>query len=90
MCIRDSIPSGATVVIGGLMRDDNVDVLHKVPMLGDIPLLGQLFRWKKNTVQKTNLLFFITPTVLTQREDLERMTSGKKAQYQLSPPGMGQ
>jgi len=85
-----SIPSGATVVIGGLMRDDNVDVLHKVPMLGDIPLLGQLFRWKKNTVQKTNLLFFITPTVLTQREDLERMTSGKKAQYQLSPPGMGQ
>jgi general secretion pathway protein D len=69
-----SMNSGSTVVIGGLIRDDKVVIEKKIPLLGDIPLLGNLFKYKKDRVQKTNLLIFITPHVLTTQEDLQRIT----------------
>jgi len=72
-----SISSGATVVMGGLMRDDVGTVEKKVPLLGDLPLLGGLFRSKRELTQKTNLLFFITPHVLTDRESLDQMKDRK-------------
>ena len=70
------VVSGATVVIGGLIRDDTVTTQKRVPVLSYIPLLGRLFRWDRKIVQKTNLLFFITPYVLTQEEDLAARTNG--------------
>ena len=73
-----SIMSGSTVVIGGLMRDDKEVVEKKVPLLGDLPLVGVLFRSNAERLEKTNLLLFITPHVLTDRESLDAMTERKK------------
>ena len=72
--------SGATVVIGGLIRDDTVKTVKKVPLLGDIPLLGALFRSQNYHTQKTNLLLFITPQILSTQEELQDMTNQKKEQ----------
>ncbi|MCP4611391.1 MAG: type II secretion system secretin GspD [Planctomycetes bacterium] len=75
-----SIPGGATVVIGGLIRDDKETLVKKIPLLGDLPLIGGLFRLDRDRVQKTNLLLFITPHVLTTKEAIEQITELKKQQ----------
>jgi len=79
-----SIVSGTTVVIGGLMRDDKENIEKKIPLLGDLPLLGGLFRVNRDRSLKTNLLLFITPHVLTNREDLVEITRLKQQQTQNS------
>ncbi|HNS19858.1 MAG TPA: type II secretion system secretin GspD [Sedimentisphaerales bacterium] len=83
-----SIMTGTTVVIGGLMRDDKETIQKKVPLLGDLPLVGVLFRANKDRIQKTNLLLFITPHVLTDRDSLNAMTERKK-QEQTSSESAG-
>lgn len=70
--------SGATVVIGGLIRDDKVKTVKKVPLIGDLPLVGPLFQSQRDHVQKTNLLLFITPHVMSDQQDLQEMTELKK------------
>ncbi len=70
--------SGATVVIGGLMRDDKIKTVKKVPLLGDLPGVGLLFRSERDRTQKTNLLLFITPHVMSSQEDLLEMTKMKQ------------
>ena len=72
-----SMNSGSTVVIGGLIRDDKTTIEKKVPLIGDIPLVGGLFKFKKDQLQKTNLLFFITPHIAGSQEDLEQITRDK-------------
>ena len=59
------VPNGMTVVIGGLMEDQETEEVRKVPLLGDIPLVGQLFRRTIKTKSKTELLIFLTPHVVT-------------------------
>jgi general secretion pathway protein D len=78
-----SMNSGATVVIGGLIRDDKVTLEKKVPLVGDIPLVGELFKYKKDTLEKTNLIIFITPHVLTTNQDLQQITNKKKDEMDL-------
>ena len=73
-----SMNSGSTVVIGGLIRDDKVTVEKKVPLVADIPIVGGLFRLKRDQLQKTNLLIFITPYVLGSQQDLEQITDKKR------------
>ena len=68
-----------TVVLGGLTRDDTRDAVNKVPILGDIPLLGWLFRSKTSEATKSNLLIFITPKIIRQYESI-RMVLDKKLQ----------
>jgi len=58
------IRSGQTVMIGGLIREVNLKVERKVPILGDIPILNFLFRHKTTTKQKVDLMIFITPHLL--------------------------
>ena len=58
------IPSGHTLVLGGLVQDDTRTSNTKVPVLGDIPGLGHLFRSDSKSRQKSNLLVFITPTIV--------------------------
>jgi len=70
--------SGATVVIGGLIRDDKIKTVKKVPLVGDVPILGALFRSERDRTQKTNLLLFITPHVMSDQEDLLEMTRTKQ------------
>src|SRR5205814_1277544 len=64
------IPSGNTLVLGGLMTDDLRNQSTKVPLLGDVPGLGYLFRSDAKQRQKSNLIIFITPTIV-QDEDYQ-------------------
>src|SRR5262249_47286803 len=58
------VPSGHTLVLGGLVQDDNRSASTKVPVLGDIPGLGRAFRSDSKSRQKNNLLVFVTPTIV--------------------------
>jgi general secretion pathway protein D len=73
-----------TIVIGGLIRDDYVKTENKVPFLGDIPILGWLFKYQSRTLDKTNLMIFLTPHILrdpVQMTDLEREKLGKMDEF---------
>ncbi|MCF7838028.1 MAG: hypothetical protein K9N49_05310, partial [Candidatus Marinimicrobia bacterium] len=59
-----TVADGATVAISGLIREDRINAISKVPLLGDIPLLGRLFQRQVTRRQRTNLLILVTPTVL--------------------------
>lgn len=58
------VPSGKTTIIGGLTTSSTVESESKVPILGDIPLLGFLFRSTSTNISKTDLQFFITPRII--------------------------
>jgi type II secretory pathway component GspD/PulD (secretin) len=62
------IPSGHTLVLGGLVQDDTRESNTKVPILGDIPGLGRAFRSDTKSRQKNNLLVFITPTIVKDED----------------------
>ncbi len=66
--------SRKTVVLGGLIGSNSQETVSKVPLLGDIPGLGWLFKSKSTTEKKTNLLVFITPTIINSPEDLSTVT----------------
>lgn len=58
-----------TIAMGGLMRDRETATVNKVPLLGDIPVLGWLFKNTRKTTEKVNLLFFLTPKILANHEE---------------------
>jgi general secretion pathway protein D len=68
---------GQVIVLGGLIQDDVTSVDSKVPLLGDIPLLGRLFRSTKDTHIKRNLMVFLRPTIVRDRAGMAAL-SGKK------------
>ncbi|WP_248913857.1 type II secretion system secretin GspD [Polyangium aurulentum] len=71
-----------TVVIGGLVRDAVTNARTKIPILGDIPVLGALFRQTKKTTQKTNLLLVLTPYVIRDQDDLRAIFERKMQERQ--------
>jgi len=66
-----------TVVIGGLARDNITELTSKIPILGDIPLLGWLFKAKNVKTEKTNLLIFMTPHIVKQYEKVRAILDKK-------------
>jgi len=70
-----TVDDGQIAIIGGLLSDDERRTIEKIPLLGDIPAIGQLFRSKAKQRTKTNLMIFIRPTVLRSPEDTQRVTS---------------
>lgn len=68
---------GETIALGGLIKDDIRKVVRKVPLLGDIPLLGFLFRTTTNSRQKSNLMVFLRPTILADNDRLVQMSREK-------------
>ena len=74
-----TVKDSRTIVIGGLIRDDIQFIEQKVPFLGDIPLLGLFFRRTKKQRLRTNLMVFITPTIVTDDEILAQVTEERKA-----------
>ena len=69
------VDDGDILAIGGLLDDNERRTIEKIPLLGDIPLLGNLFRSKARQRNKTNLLVFIRPTILRNRADNAEMTA---------------
>ncbi|SMF78015.1 type II secretion system secretin GspD [Allosphingosinicella indica] len=69
-----TVDDGDIVGIGGLLDDNERRTIEKIPLLGDIPLLGALFQSKGRARAKTNLMVFIRPTILRSAEDARRMT----------------
>ena len=67
--------SGETIVLGGLIQNDYRDTAKRVPVLGNIPLVGRLFRSTSQTRNKRHLLIFIRPTVVRTQEDASRVTA---------------
>jgi len=65
------------VVLGGLITDDNNETYAKVPILGDIPLIGYLFRYKREAKDKSNLMVFLRPAILRDEIGSDRVTREK-------------
>jgi general secretion pathway protein D len=66
-----------TIVLGGLMRDNQSEATSKIPILGDIPILGWLFKSTRTTTSKTNLMIFITPHIVRQYERIRALLDKK-------------
>ena len=76
-------PSGVTAVIGGLMQTQRLSNIQKIPLLGDIPYLGAAFRHKTTNDVKSELLIFLTPTVVNTTEAIEENASEATANTEL-------
>jgi len=64
-----SVKTGETIVLGGIIRNQVTSTVNKIPILGDIPILGQLFRSTTKDNQKTELMVFLTPQVIRNDDD---------------------
>ena len=70
-----TVDDGEILAIGGLLNDDERKTIERIPLLSDIPLLGELFKSRSRSRSKTNLMVFIRPTVLRNREDNAALTA---------------
>ena len=77
--IRTSVmvDDGQMIVLGGLIEDNLIETEQKVPGLGDIPILGWLFRYQKTTKIKTNLMVFLHPIIMKDSKTMLSLTSEK-------------
>lgn len=75
------VKDNQTVVIGGLMQEREEENISKVPVLGDIPLLGWLFKNRSVDKKKTNLLVFLTPHIVKEADQLSRLTDVKRTEF---------
>ena len=81
---RVAIRDGQTIVIGGLMEDRLTDNVRKVPLLGDLPWVGWMFRRTTTEKIKTELLIFLTPHVAKVPDDLPIMSANERANTKLT------
>ena len=86
---RVGIRNGQTIVIGGLMEDRKTSTINKVPILGDIPLIGYLFSRTQVSKTKTELLIFLTPHVAQEPDTLSPMSQDEMKGTQLTPRAVG-
>lgn len=71
------VRNGDTAVLGGLMKDTDTETVTKVPLLGDIPIIGWLFKSRSTQKGKSNLLIFMTPKVLRSSSDQQQLLGEK-------------
>jgi general secretion pathway protein D len=74
------VDDGQIIVIGGLVQDSTANTMQKVPLLGDIPVLGALFRYETRKQTKTNLMVFLRPLVMRERSSYGPVTSERYRQ----------
>ena len=79
------VPDGQTVVIGGLMQTQILESESKIPLLGDIPYLGNAFKRKIKSNQKTELMIFLTPVVIAAPGQLAGITAQERDRTTLKP-----
>ncbi|MDD6383428.1 MAG: pilus assembly protein N-terminal domain-containing protein [Selenomonadaceae bacterium] len=75
-----NIPSGMTMVIGGLLNSDDAKTIQKVPLLGSIPLIGELFKYHNNSHTRTEIVVLITPRIVSE-ETPARMSADMEDTY---------
>ncbi|MCZ6655039.1 MAG: type II and III secretion system protein, partial [Planctomycetota bacterium] len=92
------VKNGQTIVLSGILRDTESQITRKIPILGDIPLLGELFTSRETAKSRTELLVFITPVVVDnpsendtnfnvgERQRLEELTRPLKEQARSREP----
>lgn len=68
---------GATIVLGGLIDEDTEESVSKVPLLGDIPIIGNLFKSRSNTKTKRNLVVFLRPTIIRDGTTMNYLSNRK-------------
>ena len=71
------VPNGDTAVLGGLMKDNDKIKVTKVPLLGDIPIIGWLFKSQTTSKEKQNLVVFLTPNILRGPDDAKKLLNKK-------------
>jgi general secretion pathway protein D len=71
------VESGQTVILGGLIDEDVQESVQKVPLLGDIPILGHLFKSTSTTTRKRNLMVFLKPQIITDSAMMHSMAKDK-------------
>ncbi|HUN54485.1 MAG TPA: type II secretion system secretin GspD [Smithella sp.] len=72
------VKDNETIVIGGLVGDSTEDDVYKIPLLGDIPYLGWLFRTHSNIREKTNMYVFLTPHIVRTKQDADKIYDEKR------------
>jgi len=77
-----------TIVIGGLIQDQEQDIVRKVPLLGDIPGLGWLFKTSSKERRKTNLIILLTPQIIKDAADLSRVSDQKRIDFNTNSTGI--
>ncbi|WP_257279654.1 type II secretion system secretin GspD [Endozoicomonas sp. ISHI1] len=77
------VDDGQTIVIGGLIENIKSQTKKKVPLLGDIPIIGNLFRFEQDKNQKRNLMLFIRPTIMRNSETLAKATKDRYTKLKL-------
>ena len=71
------VESGQTIILGGLIDDDVQESVQRVPLLGDIPLIGHLFKSTTNSTRKRNLMVFLKPQIITDNQVMHTMAKDK-------------
>jgi general secretion pathway protein D len=84
------VPDGQTVIIGGLMQNQVSESESKVPLLGDIPWLGNAFKRKQKSNLKTELMIFLTPIIIPAPGQLAAMTAEERSRVLLKPKSLPQ
>jgi general secretion pathway protein D len=84
-----SIKDGNTVVLGGIIENSANNTTNKIPLLGDIPLIGELFRSATKQNEKTELLVFLTPKVVVRPSDADAIKDQTIAQATAADKGFG-
>lgn len=82
MTTRVVVEHGQTAVVGGLVKDQLSETVRKIPLLGDIPIIGALFRRTESTKSQTELLVFLTPQVVQKPEDLADLSRQLRGEMQ--------
>ena len=82
-------PNNQTVVIGGLMQTQKTSTENKIPLLGDIPILGSAFKFKTSNTTKTELIIFLTPHIIRSPADMANLTIEEKGRAELTPKAFG-
>ncbi len=87
-----NVPDGRTIIISGLIREDQTKVVRRIPWLGSLPVIGWLFRHTVDAKERTNLMVFVTPHVVSKPGEAEAITktwetaTGLSSTNTASPP----
>jgi type II secretory pathway component GspD/PulD (secretin) len=82
------VRDGETAIIGGMIRNELTETVQKLPIIGDIPLVGLAFRYKTSDKKKIELVVFMTPHLIDTPEQLRRRTKATNEKFVLVPPEM--